>query len=71
MELGGNNISDAGAGRIAAALVNNSTLATFGLRSNDISAAGAEWIAAALEKNATLTNLDSSCLKRCPLQMGP
>jgi len=55
--LGGNNIGDEGAVKIAESLMNNSTLTTLGLGSNNIGAEGAVKIAESLMNNSTLNTL--------------
>ncbi|CAF1508664.1 unnamed protein product [Didymodactylos carnosus] len=57
LNIGGNNISDAGAKAIAEALKTNQTLTALGINSNNISAEGAKAIAEALKTNKTLTVL--------------
>ena len=56
--LGSNNISDAGATRVAGLLRDNTTLSALDLSGNGITAPGAVCLAASLTRNRTLTNLN-------------
>jgi hypothetical protein len=58
LDVRGNEIDDAGAKDLAAALKVNATLTSFDLSENKIGAPGAKDLAAALKVNTTLTTLD-------------